>query len=435
MQRFSYLADRPKRIAFVSTRIHGTDGVSLEIEKWTHVLERMGHKCFFISGQSDRPEAVSAIIPEAHFTHPVIDEINCQCFGHQIRNPVVSGQIHKMTRVLKERLREALTTFGIDVIIAENSVTIPMNMPLGLAIVEIVMETGIACIAHHHDFVWERERFLVNAVDDLLRTAFPPMLAQIQHVVINSLAAHEFSRRTGLSCRVIPNVMDFENPPSLPQSGNKGFREALGISSSDYLILQPTRVIQRKGIENTVELIRLLDDPRCKLVITHGSGDEGGAYSKRIERYSKLLGVDIIYAADKVSSESQTSAEFKSQFSIWDAYQEADLISYPSTYEGFGNAFLEAIYFHKPILCNRYAIYRTDIEPCGFRPILMDGFLTDEVVEQVRRVLNDEAYRREMVEHNFLVATEFFSYTRVEDELRALLHKPRFAIYEVASER
>jgi hypothetical protein len=142
-----YIADRPKKIAFVSTRIHGTDGVSLEIEKWTHVLERMGHQCFFISGQSDRPDAVSAIIPEAHFTHPIIEEINRQCFGREIRNPVISGQIHELAWVLKERLREALMRFEIDVIVAENSVTIPMNIPLGLAIVEIVMETGIGCIA------------------------------------------------------------------------------------------------------------------------------------------------------------------------------------------------------------------------------------------------------------------------------------------------
>lgn len=37
----------------------------------------------------------------------------------------------------------------------------------------------------------------------------------------------------------------------------------------------------------------------------------------------------------------------------------------------------------------------------------MDGFLSDEIVEQVRRVLSDEVYRREMVDYDFLVATEF----------------------------
>jgi len=88
--------------------------------------------------------------------------------------------------------------------------------------------------------------------------------------------------------------------------------------------------------------------------------------------------------------------EGQKQYTIWDAYQHADLVTYPSTYEGFGNAFLEAIYYKKPILCNRYGIYRTDIEPCGFKVILMDGFLTDDVVAQVRRVLDDKDYASDL---------------------------------------
>ena len=30
------------RIGFISTRLNGTDGVSLEVEKWARVLRRMG---------------------------------------------------------------------------------------------------------------------------------------------------------------------------------------------------------------------------------------------------------------------------------------------------------------------------------------------------------------------------------------------------------
>jgi len=37
--------ERPKNIGFISTRIAGTDGVSLEIEKWTKVLERNSFSC------------------------------------------------------------------------------------------------------------------------------------------------------------------------------------------------------------------------------------------------------------------------------------------------------------------------------------------------------------------------------------------------------
>ena len=80
--------------------------------------------------------------------------------------------------------------------------TIPMNIPLGLAMVHVIQERDMACIAHHHDFYWERERFLDNRVDDFIRAAFPPALKQIEHVVINTQAAEEFSRRTGISCRV-----------------------------------------------------------------------------------------------------------------------------------------------------------------------------------------------------------------------------------------
>ncbi len=423
----SDFSDQPRRIAFVSTRIQGTDGVSLEIEKWADVLTRMGHQCFYIAGASDRPADRTVVIPEAHFAHPAIQEINRQCFGREVRYPATGTQIHEMAWVLKERLREALRQFDIDLIIAENCVTIPMNIPLGLAVVETIMESGVSCIAHHHDFVWERERFFVNAVDDHLHAAFPPPLGQVQHVAINSRAAKEFSRRTGQPCRMIPNVMDFEHPPPPPDEYSQGFRESIGLAQGDYLILQPTRIVQRKGIETSLELIRRIDDPRCKLVITHSSGDEGHAYAERVRQYADLLGVEFILAEPWISGERGTTPEGRKLYTIWDAYSDADFVTYPSTYEGFGNAFLEAVYFKKPILCNLYGIYRTDIEPCGFEEILMDGFLTDEVVHQVRRMLTDDQHRRAAVEHNYKIARQYFSYERVETELRALLAKPRLA--------
>jgi glycosyltransferase involved in cell wall biosynthesis len=419
--------DQPKRIVFVSTRISGTDGVSLEIKKWAEILESMGHDCFYIAGLSDRPADKSIVLPEAHFKHPVIEEINRQSFNNEIRSPEISSKIREMTWVIKEKLRAGLQQFEADVIVAENCVTIPMNIPLGLAMVETVMETGIGCIAHHHDFVWERERFLVNGVDDYLMAAFPPPLRQMQHVVINSQAASEFSRRTGLSCRVIPNVMDFDHPSDLPDDYSRDFRLSIGLKPDDFLILQPTRVVQRKGIETTIEMIRCLDDSRCKLVITHTAGDEGRAYLERIHNYAELLGVEIIFVEPWISSERGRDAEGRKVYTIWDAYANADLIAYPSTYEGFGNAFLETVYYKKPILANRYSIYRTDIEPCGFRAILIDGFLTDDVLAQVKKVLGDEPYRQEMTELNYEIGSYFFSYARAEVELRALLAKPRLA--------
>src|SRR5690606_34698014 len=81
-------------------------------------------------------------------------------------------------------------------------------------------------------------------------------------------------------------------------------------------------------------------------------------------------------------------------YSLWTAYRHADLITYPSVYEGFGNALLEAFYYRKPIVVNRYSIYIEDIEPKGFDVIAMDGLVTGTVVERVRRVLNDSTLRQ-----------------------------------------
>ena len=54
----------------------------------------------------------------------------------------------------------------------------------------------------------------------------------------------------------------------------------------------------------------------------------------------------------------------------------------------------------------------------------MDGFLIGDVVAQVRRVLDDKDYARELTEHNYRVACRFFSYNRVQNELQAILDKP-----------
>ena len=86
----------------------------------------------------------------------------------------------------------------------ENALTIPMNIPLGMAITEFIAETGFPTIAHHHDFYRERMRFMVNCMSDYLNMAFPPALPSIRHVVINSIAAFYVSTRRAYPRRLFP---------------------------------------------------------------------------------------------------------------------------------------------------------------------------------------------------------------------------------------
>ena len=103
--------------------------------------------------------------------------------------------------------------------------------------------------------------------------------------------------------------------------------------------------------------------------------------------------------------------------SLWDLYVHADFITYPSLYEGFGNAFLEAVYFKKPILINRYAIFVRDIEPKSFDLIVMDGYLTKKNVQKVREVLENQDLRERMTVHNYAVAARHYSYAMLKRQL------------------
>ncbi len=409
-----------RRVGFVSTRLAGTDGVSLETEKWAKVFQKEGFECFFCAGELDWPRDRSFKIEKANFRHPAIREIHVECFGKVKRDQAVTQKIHVLTRFLKERIYRFIQKFDIRLLVIENAVTIPVNLPLGMALTEVIAETGILTIAHHHDFFWERQRFKTNAVWDFLNMAFPPNFPSIRHVVINSSAAHQLALRTGISSKVIPNVMDFETPPKKPDTYTADVRMSLGIKPDDLFVLQPTRIVKRKRIEHAIELVHRLK-MKAKLVISHASGDEGYDYEKRIREYSNVLGVDTIFISNRIQEKRGRTPNGEKVYALYDVYPHADLITYPSTFEGFGNAFLEAVYFRKPIVVNAYSIYVMDIKPKGFRAIELDGYVSKAALKEVRRVLEDSRYRKAMVDHNFEVARRHYSYAVLEEMLTGFI--------------
>jgi mannosylglucosylglycerate synthase len=163
-----------RRIGFVSTRFAGTDGVSLEAAKWASVIEALGHEVFWFGGELDRPAERSMLVPEAFYRHPEIARLTDAVFGPgvgtaaesdleshgprrrdffspYVRPPRVARRISEIAAHLKERLAAFCRTFDLELLVVENALAIPVNVPLGLAITELVAETGIPVIAHHHD--------------------------------------------------------------------------------------------------------------------------------------------------------------------------------------------------------------------------------------------------------------------------------------------
>ena len=409
------------KVGFVSTRLAGTDGVSLETYKWADVFEQEGLNSYFFAGELDTPPERSYLVPEAHFIHPDIRAIYRQSFGVRTRPREITAEIGRLTHILKEHLYRFIDAFGIELLVPENALTIPLNIPLGVALTQLISETGIPVIAHHHDFFWERQHFKVNAVWDYLNMAFPPHLPSIEHVVINSSGDNQLSLRTGISGHIIPNVMDFENSPAAPDTYADDVRRSFGLEDDDVFVLQPTRVVKRKGIEHAIELVHRLG-MKAKLVISHASGDEGYDYERRVREYSKLMKVDTVFVANIINEHRGTTPNGRKIYTLNDIYPFADLVTYPSNFEGFGNAFLEAIYFKKPIVVNTYSIYTMDIKPKGFDVIEIDGYVTDEAVAKTREILENPTRRAAMVNKNYDIARRCYSYSVLRHRLRPLIH-------------
>jgi glycosyltransferase involved in cell wall biosynthesis len=106
-----------------------------------------------------------------------------------------------------------------------------------------------------------------------------------------------------------------------------------------------------------------------------------------------------------------------------DVYPHADLVTYGSSVEGFGNAFLEAVYYRRPLVVNRYSIYELDIKPRGFQVVEFDGYIRTSTVEAARRLVEQPDLAADWAATNYELARRHFSYAVLERRLDALLHE------------
>jgi glycosyltransferase involved in cell wall biosynthesis len=409
------------KIGIAATRLAGVDGVTFETAKWETVLDHAGHDLRLCAGEIDALRYQARLVPPMHFAWPPAARATAAAFDPDSDPVAVRAEIDRLAELLMPVLRDWVRVNELDVMIVENAWAIPMHLPLGLALRRLVEETGLPAIGHHHDYWWERERFAQCVVPEVLDAAFPPDLPSIRHASINSIAGGELKRRRGISSTVVPNVFDFDQPrPRRHPAMRRRLRSELGMGETGLLVVQPTRVVPRKGIELAIELVGRLEDPDAVLLITSPAGDEGLDYLVQLERLAENHHVRLAYAADRFAPDHE-GKPLRPAHSLHDAYLAADLITYPSLYEGFGNALLEALFYGVPVVVNRYPVYVADIAPLGLKLIELDGTVTDKTVADVRAVLASPDRQRAWARHNFEIAHKHLSYRVLRRKLGALL--------------
>ena len=378
----------------LATRLAGTDGVSLESDK----------------------------LAEMHFRDPAALALTARCFEGDPTppDPTLDDDVRARADALLERLRPVVADERPDLLVVQNAWAIPMQLPLALALADLVAETRLPTLSHEHDYWWERERFARPKLPALLERCFPFDAPHVAHHCIHTAAGEQLRARRGIEARWLPNVMDFERPFGAPDAFNEDFREAVGLGDDRRVFLQPTRVVPRKGIELAIDLLHGLGDPRDALIITHEAGDEGLGYLHELERRAAELGVDLRLVADRVGAERSQGPQGK-RYAFADAFAHADLVTYPSLYEGFGNALLETVAARKPAFVNRYPVYARDLAPAGFRFVEIDGRVTDAAVTEVAALLADPARIAREVAHNHAVGRTHFGLEALERVLDAAL--------------
>ena len=267
-----------------------------------------------------------------------------------------------------------------ELVVVENLCSLPLNPAAGRAVAACLR--GRPAILHHHDLPWQRAH-LAGITD------FPPDDPAWRHVTINDLSRRQLAER-GVTAVTIPNGFDTDTPPGGDRDRT---RAKLGLGPGELLLVHPTRAIPRKNVAGAIALAEGLDATYWLL----GPAEDG--YAPELDRLLAAASVLVIHG----NPDGITLA---------DAYAAADAVALPSTWEGFGNATIEAAVHRRPLAIGDYPVAR-EIAAFGFR-----WFPADDP-EPLRAFLDHPDPT--LHDANLAIARRHFSLAAVETRLSHLL--------------
>ena len=419
-------------IGVIIGRYQDIDGVSLETEKWIQVLKKMGHSVCILSGgypnyYSESPHHCN--LPSLSFFSPECEWEQKRAFFYPDEDPdELLSHLERTTERLTKEIFKWVVKNKIESLLVENALALPCHLSMGMAIKNIIDYGALHVVTHDHDFSWERDKRYQSPhkeVMDIMHDTFPPKNKQVKHAVINEFSQRYLKEKFGLESLVVPNVMDFSAPYAKKDNYNKFLLKRLGLHKNVIPLFQMTRIVKRKGILTALELVHRLDDPNVKLVISGTWADDErlGYYKKLLNKIRKHNIQDsVVFANHCISHQRSKNHEGKSVYSLSDAYAHATACTFFSDYEGFGNAFVEAVLAKRPIFVNNYKpVYWPDIGSKGFRTVMIENEkLTDEAVSEIDTIIHNKKLCKEIGEHNFALGKKYFSYEVLEELLTEL---------------
>ncbi len=447
--------NKKQNIALCHFRVGETDGVSLEMDKWKIILEKIGHHVTYVAGSGGGLSKVE-IIPALHYNNTsnnkIVDNayVKFDSFENEFE---FKKSIKNDAEAIENKLIILIKKNAIDTLIVNNIFSLGWNLSAGIGFYNAIKKTSVTCICHHHDFYWEREKYskpTFSFIKDYLEDYFPPKHEKIKHVVINSIAKNELFERKNIESSVVPNVFDFDNVWEVDDF-NFDFRKSLGIKNNDLILLQATRIVKRKGIELALDFVSELNankhkligkrlyndqlfDKDSKIVFLMVGLNEDPDYFDKIMDYAHKKQVEIKWVNEYIGHE-RSYANNRKTYSLWDAYAHCDIVTYTSLLEGWGNQFIEALVAKKIIVSYQYPVFEKDILPLKFNTIdlgnthtirnnglaeVSQKLITEKVDQTLELILNRQQYNQ-IVSENYTIGKQNLSLNALEDLLAPIV--------------
>ena len=257
-----------------------------------------------------------------------------------------------------------------DVVLAPNFVAPPTSAPCVVVVVHDLARDVMPETAPHHDARWRRgfERSLRRAAavivpseaarQDLER--FYGIDAERVRVIHHGTSTEAFAPATPLEVEEIRSRYAIEGPYVIFLGG-----------------LEP-----RKNLETLVRAFAMIEDRRCSLVLAGGAVPWAPNYSERIDRAIAELPEQV--RARVVRTGYVSDADRRALLS------GAEVLAYPSRYEGFGFPILEGFAANVPVLTSNGSSMP---EIAGNAALLVDPEDAGSIAKGLDELLGDDDLR------------------------------------------
>ncbi|MGH9088298.1 MAG: glycosyltransferase [Acidimicrobiales bacterium] len=268
---------------------------------------------------------------------------------------------------------------GADLVVVENLCSLPLNPPAASVVASVLR--GRPAVLHHHDLPWQRPH--------LAHHPPPPDDPAWRHVVINDRSRSELAAR-GIAATTVRNAFD----PDPPAGDREGVRAALGIDRGERLVLQPTRALDRKNVAGGIAVAEAADATYWLL----GPAEDG--YGPVLDRLLAGARCPVHHGAPVGHG------------AVADAYAACDVVTLPSTWEGFGNPAVESATHRRPLAIGPYPVAR-ELAAFGF-----EWFGLDETARLAAWLARPDPA---VLDRNASVAHRHFALADLPDRLAQVL--------------